>query len=170
MLRSNFYLCLLPTVTRSVWGETKLSCGTRQPNLHQRNVAGGGGRSQEQDSAVEGSSGFEQVSTAGLTDLWEYANSQDCGFTSFSSSHHFHFHKIHGFVPTSSQWRVWRVLLALFIRGSKRGILWWRNLTEVTKFIKAKPWDRSWPFHIPLKWFLTADPAESVLQVVRLCI
>lgn len=50
VLLSNSDLCLLPTVNSSVWGESKLSCGTRQPNL-QRNVAGGGGRSQEQDRA-----------------------------------------------------------------------------------------------------------------------
>lgn len=97
----------MSTAYSSVWGETKLSCGTRQPNLSQRNMAGGGERSQELDSggkAVEGSSGSEQVSTAGLTNLWEYADSQACGFTmSFGCSHQSHFQEINGFAPTSFQ-------------------------------------------------------------------
>lgn len=140
----------------------------------QRNVAGGGERSQEQDrggKAREGSSGSEQVSTAGLKNLWEHADSQACGFTmSFSCSHHSQFQEIHRFVLTSSQWRLWCVLLPLFSRGNRRGISWWKDLTEVTKFIEAKHCDRSWPFCISLKSFLTGDPIQSVLRVVRLCV
>lgn len=107
VLLSSFDLCLLPAVNSSVWGETKLSCGTRQPNLHWGSVVGGGERLQGQDSAGRVWGEAVPLSRAALQDWQIFGNIMDCGFTaSFSCSHHSHFHEIHGSVLTSSQWRL----------------------------------------------------------------
>lgn len=100
VLLRNFDLCLLPTAqfgekpSSAVVPGSQISVkGTWQVVVKDPKSWG-----------VEGSSGSEQVSTAGLTNLWEYADSQACGFTmSFGCSHQSHFQEMNGFAPTSFQ-------------------------------------------------------------------